>query len=223
MSESVPQQPFPEERLLLSELTHRINNEFASAISVVSLAAARSNNDEVRNALAAVTACLQQHALVHRALQMPEYRTRVDAAAYFRQLCLSIRLSKLDFKNITLVLVDRPISMQSDRCWQLGMIVYELITNSARHAFDERNGEIRVELFPSGSFVECRVSDNGSAPAEFRPGRGLKIIEALVEGLDGRFKQQFEAQGSTTVVIVPACEHHEPQLKRQECYQIGKL
>lgn len=215
MSEFVPQQPFPEERLLLSELTHRINNEFASAISVVSLAAARSNNDEVRNALAAVTACLQQHALVHRALQMPEYRTRVDAAAYFRQLCLSIRLSKLDCKNINLVLVDRPVSMQSDRCWQLGMIVYELITNSARHAFDGRNGEIRVELLPSGSFVECRVSDNGSAPAEFRPGRGLKIIEALVEGLDGRFKQQFGTQGSATVVIVPACEYHEPQLKRQ--------
>jgi len=86
------------------------------------------------------------------------------------------------------------------------MIVYELITNAARHAFDKKGGEIRVELLPSGSFVECRVSDNGSAPAEFRPGHGLKIIEALVEGLDGRFKQQFGALGSATVVIFPACE-----------------
>src|SRR5271154_290404 len=198
---------FPEGRLLLNELTHRINNEFASAISVVSLAAARSNNGEVKDALAAVTDCLQHHALVHHALQMPEYRTRVDVAAYLRQLCLSVSRSKLDCKNIRLVLVDHPISMQSDRCWQLGMIVYELITNAARHAFDERSGEIRVELFSSGCFVECRVSDNGSAPAEIRPGRGLKIIEALVEGLDGRFKQQFGAQGSDTAVIFPACEY----------------
>ena len=97
--------------------------------------------------------------------------------------------------------------MLSDQCWQLGMILYELITNAARHAFDETSGEIRVELFRSGYFVECRVSDNGSAPAEFRPGRGLKIIEALVEGLDGRFKQQFGAQGSATAVIFPACEY----------------
>src|SRR5271168_3296943 len=156
MREPVPQQPFPEGQLLLSELTHRINNEFASAISVVSLVAARSNNGEVKDALAAVTDCLHNHALVHRALQMPEYRTHVDAAAYLRQLCLSVSRSKLDCKNIRLVLVDHPISMQSDRCWQLGMIVYELITNAARHAFDGRSGEIRIELFPSGSFVECR-------------------------------------------------------------------
>lgn len=204
--EPVTQQSFPEGRLLLSELTHRVNNEFASAISVVSIAAARAKNGEVKVALAAVTDCLQQHALVHHALQMPEYRTQVDAAAYLRQLCLSISRSKLDCKNIKLVLVDHPISMQSDRCWQLGMIVYELITNAARHAFDRRGGEIRVDLLQSGSFVECRVSDNGSGPAEFRPGRGLKIVEALVEGLNGRFKQQFGVQGSTTIVIFPASE-----------------
>jgi two-component sensor histidine kinase len=213
MREPVGQQPFPEGRLLLSELTHRVNNEFASAISVVSLAAARANNHEVKVALAAVTDRLHHYALVHHALQMPEYRTQIDAAAYLRQLCLSISRSKLDCKNIKLVLVDHPISMRSDRCWQLGMIVFELITNAARHAFDGRGGEIRIELFPSGSVVECRVSDNGSAPAEFRPGRGLKIIEALVEGLDGRFRQQFGAQGCTAVVIFPTREYQQVPAK----------
>ena len=42
-----------EERMLLHELNHRINNEFAAAISVVSFAARRSNNDEVKAALSA--------------------------------------------------------------------------------------------------------------------------------------------------------------------------
>ena len=91
--------------------------------------------------------------------------------------------------------------MQSDRCWRLGMIVYELITNAARHAFDGRKGEIRVELSRSGHFVECSVLDNGSAPANVRPGHGLKIIEKLVEGLDGRFEQQFGPQGSTSIIV----------------------
>jgi two-component sensor histidine kinase len=49
------QQPCTEGRLLVYELTHRINNEFASAISVVSLAAARSGNREIKVALTAVT------------------------------------------------------------------------------------------------------------------------------------------------------------------------
>jgi hypothetical protein len=40
MTELASQLPFPEGSVLLHELNHRINNEFASAISAVSLAAA---------------------------------------------------------------------------------------------------------------------------------------------------------------------------------------
>ena len=43
--------PLLEDAVLLHELNHRINNEFASAISVVSRAAARSSNNEVKVAL----------------------------------------------------------------------------------------------------------------------------------------------------------------------------
>jgi two-component sensor histidine kinase len=46
MTEVVSQQSLPAERVLLQELNHRINNEFASAIGAVSLAAAHSANDE---------------------------------------------------------------------------------------------------------------------------------------------------------------------------------
>jgi two-component sensor histidine kinase len=204
MTRLASQRSFPEEQLLVHELTHRINNEIASVISAVSLAAARSGSREVKVALTGVTELLHRYADVHRALQMPEHLTRIDAAAYLKQLCLSISRSKLDSMKINLVLAARPLSMQSDRCWRLGMIVHELITNAARHAFNGKNGEIRIELLRSGPFVECRVLDNGSAPANVRPGHGLKIIEELVEDLDGRFEQQFGAQGSTSTMIFPA-------------------
>src|SRR5258706_14384256 len=53
------------------------------------------------------------------------------------------------------------------------MMVYELVTNAARHAFGNGKGEIRVELSRAGKLVECRVVDNGSAPTSVRRGRGL--------------------------------------------------
>ena len=203
MRELAAEQSFPEERLLMNELTHRIRNEFASAISIVSLAAARSGNQEVKVALTSVAELLHHYADVYRALQMPEQRTGINVAAYLEQLCLSISRSKLDYVKINLVLAAVPLSIQSDRCWRLGMIVYELITNAARHALGGRKGEIRVQLLCSGHFVECRVLDNGSAPANVRPGHGLKIIEKLVEGLDGQFEQQFGPQGSTSTIVFP--------------------
>ena len=69
-----PQVRLFHQAVLLHELNHRINNEFSSAISAVSLAAAHSGNEEVKMALSAVNELLHSYADVHRALQMPESR-----------------------------------------------------------------------------------------------------------------------------------------------------
>jgi two-component sensor histidine kinase len=193
-----------EARLLLREFSHRINNEFASAIGVISIAAARSADDEAKVALAAVQDRLQNYALVHHALQMPEDASCIDAAAYLRQLCWAISRSKLERKGIELRFVERTFRMNSERCWRLGLIVSELITNAERHAFRNGGGSIRVELLPSLSFVECRVTDNGTAEANARPGHGLKIVEALAKSLGGTIDQRFGPHGATAVLIFPA-------------------
>jgi two-component sensor histidine kinase len=192
-----------EVRLLLREFSHRVNNEFTSAIAAISVAAARSASDEAKAALAAVQDQLQNYAQVHHALQLPEHSNRIDAAAYLRQLCRAISRSKLDHKGIELRLVERPFRMDSERCWRLGMIVSELIANAERHAFRNAGGCIRVELLPSRSIVECRISDDGRNEGSIRPGHGLTIVESLVRSLDGTLDQHFGSQGSMSVVSFP--------------------
>jgi two-component sensor histidine kinase len=209
MTKLTARQSSPEEGVLLRELNHRISNEYASAIGLVSLAAARSGSEEIKIALTGITELLHHYADVHHALEIPEHHTRIDASAYLRQLCRSISRSKLDFMKIELVLAATPLQLQSDRCWLLGMIVYELVTNAARHAFPGVNGEIRVELLRARAFVQCTVLDNGSAPASVQPGRGLKIVGELIKGLDGRFKQKFGSRGSTSILVFPYI--NEPQ------------
>src|SRR5258705_4702517 len=172
-------------RMLLREFSLRTNNEFASAIGVISIAAASSANNEAKVALAAVQDRLQNYALVHHALQMPEDVSCIDAAAYLRQLCWAISRSKLERKGIELRFVERTFRMNSERCWRLGLIVSELITNAERHAFRNGGGPIRAELLPSLSFVECRLTDNGTAGANARPGHGPKILESLAKSPGG--------------------------------------
>ena len=197
------QPPLPEQGLLLHELNHRINNEFAFAINAISVAAARSGNEEVKLALTSVTDLLHRCADVHRALKAPEADTLIDASAHLRQLCFAISRFKLDHKKISLVFVACPLPLQSDRCWRLGMIVHELITNAARHAFSGEGGEIRVELLRAGSVVACKVQDDGSSHQHVRHGRGLMIVEMLAKTLDGRFEQKFENRGSTSMLAFP--------------------
>jgi two-component sensor histidine kinase len=201
-----PQVRLFHQAVLLHELNHRINNEFASAISAVSLAAAHSGNEEVRRALSAVNELLHSHADVHRALQMPEADGLVDAATYLRRLCVSISRSKLASLKIHLVLAACPLPLGSDRCWRLGMIVYELITNAARHALWDGKREIRVELLREGSYVTCKVEDNGSLPRSVVPGRGLKIVHELVKTLNGNLKHKLGSHGSISLLAFPYSE-----------------
>jgi two-component sensor histidine kinase len=83
------------------------------------------------------------------------------------------------------------------------MIVYELITNAAKHAFPNGGGEIRVELFRAGAFVECRVLDDGSAPPTIQPGRGLMLVAELAKTLAGAVEHEFGAGGSRSILIFP--------------------
>jgi hypothetical protein len=59
------------EQVLLQESNHGIGNEFFSAMSFVSLAAARSRSNEAKAALKCVTELLHHCAEVHRALRSP--------------------------------------------------------------------------------------------------------------------------------------------------------
>jgi two-component sensor histidine kinase len=191
------------EHLLVREITHRVNNEFASAIQVVSLTAARSSNRDVKVALAAVIEQLHNYARVHHALQMPANNETIDASAYLRDLCQSISRSKLESRNIELVLVEDSFQMSAERCWMMGMIVVELITNAVRHAFRQQGGTVRIECLAFGGCIECRVSDDGSAMADIAPGNGLRIIEALAQPLGASLDFRSGEGGTEFILALP--------------------
>ena len=196
-------QPPPlEQHTLLLELHHRVNNEFASAINLISVAAVRTDNVEAKTALGDVVELLHQYADVHRALRVPDRDIVIDAGEYLRILCRSMSRSKLERSGIRLLLMADAVWLHAERCWRLGMIVHELATNAARHAFDGSNGEISVDLSRAGAFVRCSVSDNGSAPANIKSGRGLRILDDLAESLGGYVDRSF-AKGSSFTLVFP--------------------
>jgi len=204
VTELVPPPAILGERVLLRELNHRINNEFTSAINCVSVAAVRTDNVEVKTALGKVVELLHQYADVHRALKMPDRDDVINAAPYLQALCRSMSRSKLDRMDIKLVLVADTVWLHSERCWQLEMIVYGLVTNVARHAFLEgKDGEVRVELSRAGASARCGVSDNGSAVAGVRPARGLKVIGDLAKSLGGQVDYSLGVKGSSFMLALP--------------------
>jgi two-component sensor histidine kinase len=207
MTKHIVQLPNPDGSLLLREWNHRINNEFNSAIYAISARAVRSDSAEVKAALLDVVDLLHQYADVHRALRMPDQGRLIDAARYLQQLCFSITKYQLDRLAIRVLFSADDLSLEGERCWKLGLIVSELMTNVARHAqFGARHPELRVELLLAGNVVKCGVSDNGSAPEPIRRGRGLTIIGELASSLGGRVHTSCAAEATSFLVTFPLTE-----------------
>ncbi len=194
---------FPTEHLLVREILHRINNEFGSMIGLVSLAATRSASAEVKSALSDVVNLMRDYAGLQRALRMPASDGIVDAADHLRSLCQAISRTRLDQRGIELVLVEHPFQMRSDQCWKFGMILSELIMNSARHAFDDCGGRIQVELTCSDTLARCCVMDNGSSLGPYKLGEGLRIVGELARSMDAKIVYRFGPEGAMSLLTFP--------------------
>jgi two-component sensor histidine kinase len=146
-----------DERTLLRELTQRIHNEFISSINVVSAAAVRTENPEVKVALSDVVELLEQHADINRVLSVPDRDGRVDAAEYTRRLAFAISRSTLEPVGICLALLADTLPLESERRWRPALAVHELVTNAARHAWPRRSRQDQaVVLRDRGQLHRCR-------------------------------------------------------------------
>ena len=188
MLDPLPYTPALEGRTLLDELNHRIKNELASVINLVTFKAVWTDNVDAKEELSNVVDLLHQHVEVHSILTMPDRdASLVDAGKQLRKLGLAMSRCKLDRMNIRLVLAAETLPLESERCWRLALAIYELVTNAVRHAcFDGRDGEIKIRLMRAGSWVNCRVTDNGSGLGRIKLGRGLRIVGELASSLGGR-------------------------------------
>ena len=82
--------PALEGRTLLDELNHRIKNELASVINLVSFKAIWTDNVDAKEELSDVVDLLHQHVEVHSILTMPDRDALVDAGEQLRKLGLAI-------------------------------------------------------------------------------------------------------------------------------------
>lgn len=203
--------PGDEPLLYVVELLHRVSNEYASAISLASVMASRASSSEAKSALKNVVEHLVQLAEAHRVLLPPLSDGTADLGDYLTRLCQAKVAAELGRRGTTLRLaVVSSVALDHARCWRVGLIVSELITNAARHGLPSGRGEIFMSVAADAGQIVCRVSDNGEASAAFRPGLGTRLVDALAAELDGHVERRFGESGTTITLTFPARSHRYP-------------
>lgn len=169
-----------EKTVLLQEIHHRVKNNLQVVASLLALQAHNLAGDAAKHALQESRSRVLAMATVHKAMYESESLSRVDFAAYLRQLVPSM----LKSSSARYVAIDydlEPIELSIEDAIPCGLIVNELLSNALKHAFVDidRDPLVRLQLKQREKTVHLAVIDNGRGLPEHINNDTLTSLDSL--------------------------------------------
>lgn len=179
---------------LFDELNHRVKNSLTMVSGLLQMQA-KDAAEPVREALAKAVARVEAISEVHGSLYSGGRTTEIDFGQYLRALCERLEDSLLEGDRIAIEVKAESANIPVDQAAPLGMIVNELVTNAAKHAYPSpRSGVVAVSLGREADDLVLSVRDwgRGTPPAEATEPRGLgmKLIASLARQVGATMARQ---------------------------------
>jgi len=195
--------------LLLAEFDHRMKNNFAIVASILEIQQRRVGA-EAADALATAQRRIESIARANRHLYRSAGEAQtVEMRDYLGDLCNALADALFLRGGVTLVCSCDPAALDRDRAVSIGLVVNELVTNAAKHAFRDRDGgRIQVSFRARGGGWSLIVADDGvgmpDAPTEAGSGLGSRLIPAFARQAGGVLTIDSGREGTTAVLDLPA-------------------
>lgn len=152
-------QSLKEKEVLLKEIHHRVKNNMQIISSLLSLQSASIENAKLRTMFREIQNRVKSMALIHEKLYQSEDFASIDFSD-----CIKILADEAvqSYRTDIVVTVDADtVSLGIDTAIPCGLIINELVSNAAKHAFPDEGGEIVITFHADGTAVELTVADNG--------------------------------------------------------------
>jgi two-component sensor histidine kinase len=189
--------------LLVEEINHRLFDEYALASDSLRVEARRTVDRTARSVLTRAADRLWMAARAHQVLEPPATSGEVNLADYLERLCAALSFAKLRHRGIRLTILQDDIFLAAERCWQVGLILHELITDATRYGFDGRCGQILIEVTQDGPDVLYRVADDCDRVGSVTSSREHRLVEWLALHLQGHVSWNRLAGVAAAVLRFP--------------------
>jgi len=148
--------------ILLKEIHHRVKNNLQLVSGLLYLQSVKHKNDEITAMVNDSQKHINSIALMHEMLYRDETLSLVSMKEYLYELGTRL-LQVSSKKNIEYQINVKDISLSTNYATTLGLIFNELVTNSLKYAFNNREkGEISVSLIEvKQNEYQFIYSDNG--------------------------------------------------------------
>ena len=195
------------QQVLIKEINHRVKNSLQLVGSMFYLRAKSADDPMLAQALQEAYGRITAVARVHERLYRdPDVRV-VDLSAYLTDVCNDLREvtspCEIDFKS------SHQFRVGTDRAVKIALVVGELVTNAAKHAYPEGGGPIRVRLSQiAENAVSISVHDVGKGlPEDFdieqSRGFGMTIIRTFLQQLGAKLNVRNLSPGAEFLANIP--------------------
>lgn len=176
---------------LLTEIHHRVNNNLQIISGLLAMQAESENDLKLTTSLGLIQNRILAIASVHKIIYGSPNLLYVDLNLIFNSILGNLKITYLNDKNKIELYesIEEGLEMDLDRAIPIGLILNELVSNSFRHAFMNRNyGKIEVNLGKTDEQFVLMVKDDGlGIGSDFLEGKGigLTLVKNLVKQLRG--------------------------------------
>jgi two-component sensor histidine kinase len=192
-----------QKQFLIGEVSHRVQNSLQLVSSFLALQSRASNDPGLHSAIAEARRRLNAVALVHRRLYRSDQIEVVDASRYFEELCSDMLASMDQGWAGELSLDLSPVMLPTDRAVTAGLVLTELVTNANKYAYGGAPGPLEISLAEERAHFRLSVADQGGGKASPRQGFGSRMMDALVEQLQGQLDYRDNNPGLLAVMTAP--------------------
>jgi two-component system, sensor histidine kinase PdtaS len=180
-------------QVLMKEIHHRVKNNLQVISSLLDLQALSIKHDQAAEAVKEGRNRVQSMALIHQNLYNEGNIKGIKVQHYIETLAQGLFHSyNIKPRSVHLTTDIDDLNLDVDTVIPIGLILNELITNSLKYAFRNKEyGEISVTLKKQGDKLVLKVRDNGDGfppAASMQPETtfGLKLIRAFAQKLKAR-------------------------------------
>ena len=195
-----------QKQMLLSELQHRVKNNLQHVISILEIQKESVDFNNIDELIRGNQNRIHSMALLHKKLHVTENVNEVDLSKYITELSELVKDSYDNHtKKIQLNVQCEIDKISLEKALPIGLIIVELVSNSMKYAFSNRNiGIINIVLTTNKNATEntFHYTDNGEGfdfNSTINKGLGIEIIKGLIGQLDGRF--ETTQQGGFELII----------------------
>ncbi|MFK5983654.1 MAG: histidine kinase dimerization/phosphoacceptor domain -containing protein [Flavobacteriaceae bacterium] len=198
-----------EKEVLLKEIHHRVKNNLQVVSSLLSLQQRQTKDSNAQQALQEGRNRVKAMALIHQNLYQDNNLVGVDTQQYISKLVTNLVATyKTTDKSIEVNTNIDPLKLDVDTVIPLGLIINELISNSLKYAFINKNsGEISVALYIANNILALEVNDNGEGlPADFSiensESLGYKLIRSFSQKLNAKLNLKSSEKGTNITLKI---------------------